>query len=138
MRNQASVDEPHAGNDNAADPPPLGDAVTEAFKASRRHLAELLELVTLEIRYSGLMLASVAALAVITALAAFSVWGLLVAAAVAGLIALGWGWTMALLIVAAANGLLAGLAVWLLRRALSRVGIDSTRHALSLGVSDAE
>jgi hypothetical protein len=74
--------------------------------------------------------------ALIGALAAFSAWGLLLAAALSGLLALGWSWSLALSSLALANVLLALLSLWLMRRALTRIGLESTRRALGLDLPD--
>jgi hypothetical protein len=111
-------------------------AANEAFRASREQLAALLELATLEARYSVLMLAAVVGLAVVVALTGVGAWGLLCAAAIAGLTASGWSLGAALAVLGVAHcG--AGLAAWLiLRRCLVRVGMDSTREALGLATND--
>ncbi len=126
--------------------PPVGDAspaaqlrasAHEVFDSGRRQLAGLLELATLEARYSGLMLAFALGFGVALAVFLLCGWGLLVAAAVVQLIELGWSTAAAL----AALGLvhaLAALVVWgLLRRCIARIGLDGTREVMGLGdVSD--
>jgi len=115
--------------------PPLHEAAAAAVATARRQLAELLELLTLEVRYSGLLLSRAATLAVVTALAAFSAWGLLMAAAAAWLLKSGTSWSTLLLALAAANGMVMFASLCLIRHALQRVGVDLTRQALGL---DAE
>lgn len=115
--------------------PTLQEAAAQVLAAARRQLAELLELFTLEMSYSGLMLGSAIALAAIAALALFSVWGLLLAATATGLLTFGWSWTTVLIVLAAANVLLVFASLWLMRRSLARIGIERTRHALGLDVS---
>jgi hypothetical protein len=129
----------HADPQDAADPAAplsLTEAVAGVFATTRQHLAQLLTLFTLEARYAGLMLGMTLALALIGALAAFSAWGLLLAAALSGLLALGWSWSLALSSLALANVLLALLSLWLMRRALTRIGLESTRRALGLDLPD--
>jgi hypothetical protein len=129
----------HADPQDAADPAAplsLTEAVAGVFATTRQHLAQLLTLFTLEARYAGLMLGMTLALALIGALAAFSAWGLLLAAALSGLLALGWSWSLALGSLALANVLLALLSLWLMRRALTRIGLESTRRALGLDLPD--
>lgn len=122
----------------ATEPPSLREAAAGVLDGTRRQLAELLELMTLELRYSGLMLGGVLALAVIAALAAVSVWGLLNAALVSGLMALGWPLAGALLGVAGVNLILVFASAWLALRAASRVGLDGTRQVLGLESRDAD
>ncbi len=114
----------------------LRDTAGEAFDTSRRQLAGLLELATLEARYSALMLAAALALAVILAIALLCGWGLLVAAAVAQLTLIGWSWAAALASMGAFHAVLAFAALLLLRRCIARIGLDATRRILSLGVQD--
>ena len=116
--------------------PPFHDSAAKVLHSAREHLAELLELFTLEVRYSGLMLGKVAAMAVIAALATFSVWGLLMAAMLMALLGSGWSWPAALMILALANGGALFGALWLMRRSLMRIGVDGTRQALGLEVAD--
>ncbi len=121
------------------DPPSLGEAVAGVFATTRQHLAQLLTLLTLEVRYSGLMLGMTLAMALIGALAVFSAWGLLLAAALGGLLALGWSWSLALGSLALANVLLALISLWLMRRALMRISLESTRRSLGLDLpNDAD
>lgn len=129
----------HADPQDAADPAAplsLTEAVAGVFATTRQHLAQLLTLFTLEARYAGLMLGMTLALALIGALAAFSAWGLLLAAALSGLLALGWSWSLALGSLALANVLLALISLWLMRRALTRISLESTRRALGLELPD--
>ena len=114
--------------------PPFHDSAAEVLHSAREHLAELLELFTLEVRYSGLMLGKVVAMAVIAALATFSVWGLLMAAMLMALLGSGWSWPATLMILALANGGTLFGALWLMRRSLMRIGVDGTRQALGLGL----
>ncbi len=115
----------------------LHAAATAVADAARRQLAALLELFTLELRYSGLMLGTAVAMAVIAALAALSVWGLALASALSWLHAAGWSWAAALLAMALVNGSIMLLSLWLMQRALLRIGIDNTRRALRMGARDA-
>lgn len=113
----------------------LLDAAVDVSEKTRRHLVQILDLVTLEVRYSGLMFAWVIAMALVVALGVFSVWGLFVAAAVAWLLTLGWGWPSALAALAVINGLFVVLALWFANSALTRIGLTNTRDALGLGGS---
>ncbi len=127
----------HGDPQDAADPATpesmyLIEAAAGVFATTRQHLAQLLTLLTLEVRYAGLMLGLTIAMALIGALAAFSAWGLLLAAALTGLLALGWSWSLALSSLALANATLALISLWLMRRALMRIGLESTRRALGL------
>lgn len=110
-------------------------AAADVSEKTRRHLGQILDLFTLEVRYSGLMFAWVIAMALIVALGVFSVWGLLVAAAVSWLLSLGWGWPSALAALAVTNGLCIVLALWFASSALTRIGLTNTRDALGLGGS---
>jgi len=112
--------------------PSLTEAAASLFEARRQQLCELLTLFTLEARYAGLMLAMTIAMAMLGALAAFSAWGLMQAAAVTWLLAAGWHWSWALATLALANSVLAVIALWLMRRSLARIGLDSTRRMLGL------
>lgn len=112
--------------------PSLAETAARLFEARRRQLAELLTLLTLEARYAGLMLGVTIAMAMISALAAFSAWGLLQAAVLSWLLASNWQWSSALTALALANGALIVLSLWLMRRSLARIGLDSTRRALGL------
>jgi hypothetical protein len=114
----------------------LAESVTRLLETRRRQLAELLTLFTLETRYVALMLGVTLAMAVISALAAFSAWGLLQAAALTWLLASDWHWSSALAMLALANCALILVSLWLMRRALARIGFDSTRRALGLDVPD--
>ncbi|WP_207062114.1 hypothetical protein [Motiliproteus sp. SC1-56] len=116
---------------------PLGKTVAEYFQSNRRYIAELLNLLTLEVRYSGLMLGSVIALALIAALALFSLWALANAALLLWLVTQAWAWPFALLLGAGLNLLLLLAALWQIRRALARMGVDATRQALGLGGHNA-
>lgn len=115
---------------------PLREAAASVFSGLRRQFAELLELFTLEVRYSGLMLGSVVGLALVVALAIFSLWGLFLAAAGVWLSAAGWGWAGILSILALANAVLVLAALWLMRHSLKRIGIRHTRQALGLGTQN--
>ncbi|WP_157890207.1 hypothetical protein [Marinobacterium aestuarii] len=134
----------HADPQDAADsatPESLSliEAAAGVFATTRQHLAQLLTLLTLEARYAGLMLGMTLAMALIGALAAFSAWGLLLAAALGGLLALGWSWSLALGSLALANVVLALISLWLMRRALTRISLGSTRQALGLDLpNDAD
>jgi len=119
------------------EPVPLREAAADVLDTIHRQLAALLELFTLEIQYSGLMFIWAAALAVVVALAAFSVWGLSVSAIVAWLHSSGWSWASALAAMALANGIIVFTSLWLIRRALLRVGINSTRQVLGMDVQNA-
>ena len=114
----------------------LRDALADVLESSRRQITELLELITLETRYSGLMLGVVLAMAVMAVLAVFSMWGLFLAATVLWLLASGWSLIASLVTLAAANGMILGLAVWLMHRAVVRIGFAGTRHVLGLDESD--
>lgn len=130
---------PDAADSAAPETLSLIEAAAGVFATTRQHLAQLLTLLTLEARYAGLMLGMTLAMALIGALAAFSAWGLLLAAALTGLLALGWSWSLALSSLALANAMLALLSLWLMRRALTRIGLESTRRALGLDVpNDAD
>lgn len=118
------------------EPPSLRQAAAELFGAGRQQFAELLELFTLEVRYSGLMLGNSVGLLLVAALAGFTVWGLLVAALVAALLELGLGWSAALLAVAAVNAGIVAVCLWLLRHTLRRVGLRHTRRAMGLEADD--
>ncbi len=122
-------------SDGAA--PPLRDAAAEWFHASRQQLAATLSLCTAEVRYSGLMLVSALACALVAALALFSAWGLLLAAGVMWLMAVGLSVAGSLAVVALSNIVLVAASVVLLRSALSRVGLDATREVLRVGNDDA-
>lgn len=111
------------------------DAAMEVAESSRRQVSAILELLTLEIKYSGLMVVGALAAGVIAALAVFTAWGLLVAAMVAWLVAQGWSLGAALMIVAVSNVVIVFLSLWLMRRCLTRVGVEATRRALKLEVS---
>lgn len=121
-----------------AEPPHLREAAADVLGSLRSQVSALLELGTLEVRYSGLMLASALALGLIAALATFTAWGLLVAAGVSALISLGWSLWLALLVVALANLLVVAVSVWLLLKSISRVGMDATRQAMGLGDPHAD
>lgn len=116
---------------------PLREAASGVFNSMYKQLATLIELLTLELQYSGLMLASAIVISVMAGLAMFSLWGLLLASTAVWLLASGWSWAAALAALAAANALLMLMSFWLIRRSLGRVGIDNTRQALGLSVSDA-
>ncbi|HYQ72431.1 MAG TPA: hypothetical protein VET88_10960 [Gammaproteobacteria bacterium] len=118
------------------EPESLQAATTAVTAAVRRQLAALLELFTLELRYSGLMLGSAVAMAVIAALAALSVWGLMLASALSWLHAAGWSWAAALVFMALANSAIVLLSLRLMQRALMRIGIDNTRRALQMERQD--
>jgi|GEM_PF-2410400 len=124
--------------DSATTPKPgsLRDALADVLESSRRQITELLELITLEARYSGLMLGVVLAMAVMAVLAVFSMWGLFLAATVLWLLASGWSLIASLVALAVANGMILGLAVWLMHRAIVRIGFTGTRHVLGLDESD--
>ena len=125
------------GTPQEASTPPLHEALLGVVESSRRQVAELLELFTLELRHSGLMLGRAITQAIIAAIAMFSVWALLLAAVASALLAAGWSLSVALTLLALANVALLLGALWIMRRALSGVGIDSTRKALGLGVGHA-
>ncbi|OMH33621.1 hypothetical protein [Motiliproteus sp. MSK22-1] len=114
--------------------PTLIETAVDVMVTTQRQLAQLLELFTLEVRYSGMMFGRALALAVIAALALFSVWGLLEAAILLGLIEMGWSWPIALATLALANMALLITAVWFIRHCLTAIGIDNTRQALGLDV----
>ena len=121
---------------DSVQPESLQAATTAVTAAVRRQLAALFELFTLELRYSGLMLGTAVAMAVIAAVAALSVWGLMLASALTSLHAAGWSWAAALLLMALANSAIVLLSLWLMQRALTRIGIDNTRRALQLERQD--
>lgn len=123
-----------------ADPDtPPGERLTVRHRADHYtgartfvQLSGVLELATLEARYSGLMLAAVLGLAVVIAVTALIAWGLLAAAAVAGMITHGWSWAAALTVVALLHLGAGFMALLLLRRCITRIGLDSTCEALGL------
>lgn len=123
--------------DGASSSERLRDAASEAFRSGRRQLAGILELATLEARYSSLMLAAVLGLAVVVALTVLAAWGLLAAAAIAWLIAAGWSWAAALGLVGLIHVAAGTAALLLLRCCIARIGMDSTREALGLAISCA-
>jgi len=114
----------------------IQEAVSEVIQTSRRHLAGLLELATLEARYSGLMLAAALGLALVIAVTTLVAWMLLAAAAIAGLTAFGWSAAAALTVVAVLHLLAGIMALLSLRRCIARIGLDSTRDALDLAAPD--
>ena len=122
--------------DDNRDTQPLADLFSDVLQSSRRQVTELLDLMLLEARYSGLMLGVVLAMAVLSVLAGFSVWGLLLAVAVSGLLESGWSMINALAMLALANGVLLFLALWLMRCAIVRVGFPATRRVTGLGIDD--
>ena len=115
--------------------PTLIEAAMEAAESSRRQVSAILELLTLEVKYSGLMLASALAAAVVAALAIFSAWGLLMAALVAWLVAAGWSLGTALMVMSLFNVVLVVISFGMMRRCLKRIGVDGTRRALKLEVA---
>lgn len=119
---------------NTADAPrpPLGKAAAELYQSTRQQLSQILELFTLEVRYSGLMLGWTAALAVSIAVTTVSFWGLVQAAGVAWLLSINWSWSAALGLMALLNVGVLALCLYLIHRALQRVGLENTRKALSL------
>lgn len=127
-----SAQQPHEADDQPTSAERLHEAVSEVVQNSRRQLAGLLELATLEARYSGLMLAAVLGLAVVIAVTALVAWGLLAAAAAAGLIAYGWSWAATFTVMALLHLVAGFMALLLLRRCITRIGMDSTREALGL------
>lgn len=135
MQDNASV--PGGGSASGSKSRPLRDALGDLLTHSRGQLSELLKLITLEVRYSGLMLGVVVAMAVLSVVALFSMWGLLLAAAVSWLLATGWSVVASLVIVALANGLLLCLSLWQIYRALVRIGFTYTRQVLGLENTDA-
>lgn len=124
------------GSEEPQERQPLPQATLEVFRSCHRYLVELLDLLTLELRYSGLMLGSVAAMALIAALAAFTIWALLNGALLMALVGWGWSWPAALVSLAVLNGVLLLGALWQMRRALARIGLDNTRQALGLETTD--
>lgn len=127
----------HPQSDPAA-APPLRDAAADWLDAVRHQFSAILSLCTTEVRYSGLMLIAAVALGLIAALAFFSAWGLLLAAGVSALMGVGLSLTASLAIVALVNVLVVVLSIYLMRKALSRVGLDATRSALRIGDDDDE
>lgn len=127
-----SAQQPHAAEYQPTSAERLQEAVSEVYQNSCRQLAGVLELATLEARYSGLMLAAVLGLAVVIAVTALIAWGLLAAAAVAGMITHGWSWAAALTVVALLHLGAGFMALLLLRRCITRIGLDSTCEALGL------
>ena len=123
-------------SDENQDPQPLTDLFSDVLRSGRRQVTELLDLTLLEARYSGLMLGVVLAMAVLSVLAGFSVWGLLLAVIASGLLESGWSMINTLAMLALANGVLLFLALWLMRRAIVRVGFPATRRVIGLGKDD--
>jgi len=136
MRRSNSVPEQTANSVTDSTSQSLRDALSDVLKSGRRQITELLELITLEARYSGLMLGVVLAMAVMAVLAVFSMWGLFLAATVLSLLASGWSFIASLVVLAVANGMMLGLAVWLMHRAIVRIGFAGTRQVLGLDESD--
>lgn len=114
----------------------LGACAGEAFDSSRRQLAGLLELATLETRYSAAMLGGAVALSVVVGVALLGGWGLFVAALVVQLKAFGWSLATALAAAAGAQLVLAYTALRLARGCIARLGLDHTRELLGLNTSD--
>ncbi len=114
----------------------LRRSATAALASGRRQLAGILELATVEARYSGLMLAVAVGSAVALAIMLLCGWGLLVAAAAAQLLSMGWSWAAALASLGLLHGL-GALGAWLLlRRSIARIGLDNTREVMGLGAQD--
>lgn len=105
------------------------------IEGSRRQLADLLRLALMEARYSVLMLAVVIWMGLLALLAIVSVWGLFLAMTITVMMDSGWSAVGALSVAALANGLLILIAIWVMRRAINKVGFSATRRILE-GVID--
>ncbi len=112
------------------------ETIAALFESSRSQLSELVRLFTLELRYSGLMLGVAVAMAVLAVVSAFSLWGLMLTALVAWLLAIGWSLGAALAVVAMMNGMILWVALWLLYRAVVRIGFTATGSVLGVNESD--
>ncbi len=129
MSSQTPSDPPA---DSASAGAQLRDSAREVWASGRRQLGGLLELATLEARYSGLMLALALGLGVAVAVFLLCGWGLLVAAAVLQLLHLGWSTPAALALLGLVHALAAGVAWVFLRRCIARIGLDNTREIMGL------
>lgn len=112
------------------DDPGIPGLILGAIESSRRQLTDLLGLASMEARYSVLMLAVVIWMGLLALLAGISVWGLLMAMAITVLMDSGWSAVSALSVAALANGLLILIAIWVMRRAINKVGFSATRRVL--------